>query len=150
MRAARPKSSSPSSVTAPPERCSSASRASSRASSILLRKATCPSGSSDLTGWVPFTPDAAHQGSDPRLAGSRLTIDLRALADNYRLLAARAAPARTAGVVKSDGYGLGAEQVGRALWNAGCRTFFVALPEEGVALRSVLPEAEIFVLNGLF
>lgn len=52
--------------------------------------------------------------------------------------------------MKADGYGLGAGQVGRALWHAGCRTFFVALPEEGVALRAVLPEAEVFVLNGLF
>lgn len=103
-----------------------------------------------MTGWLPFVPDAAHGGADPRLAGGRLTVDLAALADNYRQLARRAAPAGVAGVVKADAYGLGVEQAAPALWRAGCRTFFVALPEEGVALRAALPEAEIFVLNGLF
>ncbi|MFC6491247.1 alanine racemase, partial [Nitratireductor sp. GCM10026969] len=38
----------------------------------------------------------------------------------------------------------------RTLWAAGCRRFFVALPHEGLALRAVLPEAQIFVFNGLF
>jgi alanine racemase len=87
---------------------------------------------------------------DPRLAGGRLTIDLGALADNYRLLARQAAPARVAGIVKANAYGLGAEAVAPALWRAGCRTFFVALPAEGIALRSALPGAEIYILNGLF
>ncbi len=91
-----------------------------------------------------------HLGPDPRLAGGRLTVNLAALADNYRLLVAKAAPARVAGVVKADAYGLGAAQVGKALWGAGCRTFFVALPDEGIALRRALPDATIFVLNGLF
>ena len=103
-----------------------------------------------MPGWFPFTPDAAHEGADPRLCGGRLTIDLGALADNYRLLAARAAPAVVAGVLKADAYGLGAVRVARTLWATGCRTFFVALPEEGIALREALPEATIFVLNGVF
>ncbi len=103
-----------------------------------------------MSDWIPFTPDDAHRGADPRLAGGRLTIDLRALVDNYSLLAARAAPARVAGVVKADAYGLGAAEVGPALWNAGCRTFFVALPEEGIALRAALPDADIYILNGPF
>lgn len=103
-----------------------------------------------MAEWIPFHGDAAHAGVDPRLAGCRLTIDLDALTANYRLLCERAAPARVAGVVKADAYGLGAERVGRTLWEAGCRTFFVALPAEGVALRAALPEAEIYVLNGLF
>jgi len=103
-----------------------------------------------LSGWIPFEPDDGHLGADPRLAGGRLTIDLEALAANYRLLARRAAPARVAGVVKADAYGLGIRRVAPVLWREGCRTFFVALPEEGALLRQVLPNAEIFVLNGLF
>lgn len=77
-------------------------------------------------------------------------IDLDALAANYRLLAARSKPAEAAAVVKADAYGLGLEPVARALSAAGCRRFFVALPYEGVALRAVLPKADIFVFNGLF
>lgn len=103
-----------------------------------------------MSGWLPFAPDASHAGADPRLAGARLAIDLSALAENYRLLVRQAAPAKVAGVIKADAYGLGIEPVARALWRAGCRTFFVALPEEGIALRAVLRDAEIFVLNGLF
>lgn len=114
-------------------------------------KITCQSGMNDaMSTWKPFTPDATHDGIDPRLAGGRLTVDLDALVENYRLLQHQAAPARVAGVVKADAYGLGAARVGRALWRAGCRTFFVALPQEGIALRAALPEAEIFVLNGTF
>jgi alanine racemase len=95
---------------------------------------------------LPYDPP----NPDPRLAGSRLTVDLDALRHNYRVLSAQAGGARVAGVVKADAYGLGIEKVAPALWAEGCRVFFVALPEEGVALRRVLPEAWIFVLAGLF
>ncbi|MHB2265737.1 alanine racemase [Aliihoeflea sp. PC F10.4] len=89
-------------------------------------------------------------GPDPRLAGGRLSIDVAALAANYRLLAAKAHPARSAGVVKANAYGLGLDVVAPVLWAEGCRIFFVALPHEGIALRGLLPEAEIYVLAGLF
>lgn len=91
-----------------------------------------------------------------RTAGAVLTIDLDALAANWRLLAGRmrGAGAECAGVVKGDGYGLGIRPVARTLWAAGCRTFFVAQIDEGVALRAVLDEAgageaAVFVLCGL-
>src|SRR5690606_19315839 len=44
----------------------------------------------------------------------------------------------------------GAGPVVRALWKAGCRRFFVALPAEGLVVRQAAPEAEIFVFAGLF
>lgn len=90
-----------------------------------------------------------HKGADPRLAGGRLEIDLTAIVANWRDLAARSVPARCAAVVKADAYGLGAEQVVPALLDAGCGAFFVALPEEGVALRRIAPRAEIYILNGV-
>jgi alanine racemase len=43
---------------------------------------------------------------------------------------------------------LGAEHVARALSHASCDTFFVARAEEGVALRPIVPQARIFVLDG--
>ncbi len=78
-----------------------------------------------------------------------LTIDLPAIVANWRDLAARGAPGAVAGVVKADGYGLGAAEVGRALRAAGCRHFFVALLEEGIALRAAIgPGPMIGVLGG--
>ncbi|WP_010685008.1 alanine racemase [Methylobacterium mesophilicum] len=81
--------------------------------------------------------------------GARLTIDLGAIVANWRTLAARGAGAACAAVVKADAYGCGIGRVGPALWTAGCRTFFVAHLSEGVAARAALPEAAIYVLNGL-
>jgi alanine racemase len=89
-------------------------------------------------------------GVPAHLAGCRLTVDLDALKRNYGRLRQEAGGARVAGVVKADAYGLGIAAVGPALWEAGCRDFFVAMPAEGLAARKVLPEARIFVLAGLF
>ena len=79
-----------------------------------------------------------------------LTIDLDALAGNWRALDALSAPNVEAGVVvKADGYGLGVEPVAKALARAGARTFFVAIAEEGAAVRRALgPEPEICVFSG--
>lgn len=52
-------------------------------------------------------------------------------------------------VVKANAYGLGARPIATALYQAGCRHFFVAYPAEGAALRAVVPEAAIFVLQGI-
>lgn len=82
-------------------------------------------------------------------AGARLTIDLKALAANYRLLAARAGGAECAAVVKADAYGLGAGRIVPALVEAGARTFFVALPSEARKLRAVEGSATVYILNGL-
>ncbi|HSI42206.1 MAG TPA: alanine racemase [Xanthobacteraceae bacterium] len=83
-------------------------------------------------------------------AGGLLTIDLGALAGNFRTLAAGVAPAECAAVLKGDAYGTGLEHAAPALWNAGARTFFVAVLSEARRLRAVLPDAVIYVLNGLF
>ena len=79
-----------------------------------------------------------------------LTIDLGAIAANWRALdALSAATSETAAVVKADAYGCGASQVGPALVKAGARTFFVALPDEGVTLRKALgPNPTIYILAG--
>jgi alanine racemase len=90
--------------------------------------------------------------SDPAArAGAILDIDLAGIAANWRLLAPQVAPARCAAVVKANGYGLGAAPVARALVAAGCRMFFVATLDEGIALRHALGETpEIAVFNGPF
>ena len=79
-----------------------------------------------------------------------LTIDLRAVIANYRVLKQRLGRTACAAVLKADAYGLGAAQVAPALFEAGCRAFFVAQLEEGLALRPHLPDAaSIMVLHGL-
>ena len=87
-------------------------------------------------------------GSD--LAGGRLTIDLAALVANWRHLARLAGSAECGAVVKANAYGCGIERVVEALEHAGCKSFFVALPEEGLRARAIAPNARIFVLNGIF
>lgn len=82
--------------------------------------------------------------------GGRLTIDLGAIARNWRALDALSAKSLTAAVVKADAYGTGLVPAGMALFQAGARFFFVATPDEALALRDKLPEAHIFVLNGLY
>jgi len=90
-------------------------------------------------------------GAEPAEGGDRavLDIDLGALADNYRLLRNAAGGADCAAVVKADGYGLGLERVAATLRGAGARTFFVAHLEEGRRLRAAVPDAQVYVLNGM-
>ncbi|MCV6546617.1 MAG: alanine racemase [Cohaesibacter sp.] len=84
------------------------------------------------------------------ISGASLNINLAALQDNYTFLASKSSSAQCAAVIKADGYGIGLEQAATSLWDAGCRTFFVAVPQEGIRTRAVLEEATIYVLNGLF
>ena len=78
-----------------------------------------------------------------------LEIDLRAVVANWRALCARHPSGPVAGVVKADGYGLGAREVAAALHRAGCRHFFVAYLNEALAIRDVVPGAMLGVLSGL-
>jgi alanine racemase len=78
-----------------------------------------------------------------------ITIDLDALTANYRHCRDRVAPANCAAVVKADAYGLGIGRVARALLDAGCRQYFTATHGEGIVLRGLLPDAEIYVFEGV-
>ncbi|MBS8259145.1 alanine racemase [Roseibium polysiphoniae] len=85
------------------------------------------------------------------LAGGRLTIDRDAIAANWSLLKGLLKPGTTcAATIKADAYGTGATSTAERLWEAGCTTFFVALPEEGAFVRSALPDATVYILGGLF
>ena len=78
-------------------------------------------------------------------AAARLVVDPAALTENYRTLVSSTS-AEVAGVVKANGYGLGATDVACTLHAAGCRTFFTAFTREAVELRRVLGDVEVFVL----
>jgi alanine racemase len=81
-------------------------------------------------------------------SAGRLTVDLDALVRNYRRLKATAAPSICAAVVKADAYGLGIAPVVGCLSKDGCQHFFVATLAEGLQLRSLLENADIFVFSG--
>jgi alanine racemase len=85
-----------------------------------------------------------------RMATGTLTIDLDAIAANWRAMDHLSAPdVQTAAVVKADAYGLGVSRVVRALAQAGARRFFVAVAEEGAAVRQALGQGpQIAVLSG--
>jgi alanine racemase len=77
-----------------------------------------------------------------------LIVDLDAICANWHALDAQTG-CETAAVIKADAYGLGIAKVGPALAAAGARTFFVAVAEEGVALRRALgPGPVINVFSG--
>lgn len=84
------------------------------------------------------------------MATATLTIDLDAIAANWRALDRMTGPGvQTAAVVKADAYGLGVTRVVRALAATGARRFFVAAAEEGAAVRQALgPGPQIAVLSG--
>lgn len=106
-------------------------------------------------------------------AGAIVTVDLDAIAGNWRMLKARLAPGaqapssidpaasvapvhmserlsppgtECAAVVKADAYGLGATRVAPALHAAGCRSFFVVTLDEGLELAPMLPGCSVYVL----
>ena len=98
-----------------------------------------------MDGIARADADLAALGRD----GGLLTVDLGAVRANYRLLRDRVGAAECAGVVKADGYRLGAAAIMQALAREGCRNFFVAHLSEAVALRPALPGgARLIVLHG--
>ena len=102
---------------------------------------------------------ATHTASHPSAEGldaftppdarAVLRIDLDALRANWRKLNDAAGAAECASVIKADAYGLGIEQICRALIDEGCRTFFCATVDEGHRIRAVDPGVAIYILDGL-
>ncbi len=78
-----------------------------------------------------------------------LNISLAALKQNYQLLKNQAAPAECAATVKANAYGLGIDEIAPALYEAGCRNFYVATLGEAIHLRHLLPDVTIYVFHGV-
>jgi alanine racemase len=97
-----------------------------------------------LSGSGALSPDA-----DLAAATGVLTIDLDAIAANWRKLEKAGLPAECGAAVKADAYGCGIDPVVRTLVGVGCKTFFVATLDEARAARAAAPDAALYVLNGL-
>lgn len=79
-----------------------------------------------------------------------LTIDIAAIAANWRTVAAHANGAITSAVIKADAYGLDAARVGPELYRAGCRHFFFATLNEAVSVRPLLGDGvHCYLLGGV-
>ena len=85
----------------------------------------------------------------PDAATGVITVDLGQIARNWRALAGLVAPAECGAVVKANAYGLGAGRVIPALAEAGCKSFFIATPDEAFEARALAPNATIYALDGL-
>lgn len=117
---------------------------------MLTSTATTPTMPPTAAAPAAAPPVADVTAGPPTLeTGGVLTIDLAAIVNNWKALSRRVLPADCAAVVKADAYGCGIDTVASALATAGCRTFFVAHVAEAVAVRAVVPEAAIYVLNGI-
>ena len=78
-------------------------------------------------------------------------IDTSTLEENYRFLRTLAGPeTECLAIVKADAYGHGLALCGPAAVRAGARWLGVTSVEEGVALRTVCPDARILVMGGVF
>jgi alanine racemase len=78
---------------------------------------------------------------------SEITIDLGAVRANVRRLLAAVGDAEVWAVVKADGYGHGAVDVGRAALGAGASALCVATIPEALEVRAALPEARLLVMG---
>jgi alanine racemase len=78
---------------------------------------------------------------------SLVTIDLGAIRDNVRTLLGLLDGAELWAIVKADGYGHGAVDVGRAALEAGATALGVATVGEALELRSALPSARVLLLG---
>ena len=78
---------------------------------------------------------------------SQLTIDLGAIRRNARRLLGALEGAELWAVVKADGYGHGAVDVGGAALGAGATALCVATVPEGLALRTAYGDARVLVLG---
>ena len=78
-----------------------------------------------------------------------LYIDLEAVKKNYLILKEKVKPATCAATVKANAYGLDVGKISEALFEAGCRDFFVATLGEAVFLRKTITNANIYVFHGL-
>jgi len=78
---------------------------------------------------------------------SEFTIDLGAVRQNVARFRSVLGETQLWAVVKADGYGHGAADVGKAATEAGAAALCVGTMAEGLSLRRVLPEQRIIVLG---
>ncbi len=92
---------------------------------------------------------APRRDQIPAGATGFIAVDLSQIRANWQALARLVEPAECGAVVKANAYGVGAQRVIPALFEAGCRSFFVATLDEAAKARPLAPGSAIYVLDGL-
>ena len=77
-----------------------------------------------------------------------LKINLKNIEKNYYYLKKNAPNTIIAACVKANSYGLGNNEICKALYKKNCRDFFVATLEEALLLRRKYKYVNIYMLNG--
>ena len=78
-----------------------------------------------------------------------LQINLKNIENNYNYLKKNAPNTIIAACVKANSYGLGSNEICKALYKKNCRDFFVATLEEALLLRRKYKYVDIYMLNGV-
>ncbi len=90
----------------------------------------------------------------PLASQPRLSINKTAIVENWCSFCQLAPKSDIAAVVKSDAYGLGAPEISKALYQAGCRLFFCATVPECLSVLAALPQddqdLQVISLGGFF
>lgn len=91
--------------------------------------------------YLPPLPESGYEAI--------LTVNLDAVAANYRFFRDQAKGARVGAVLKANAYGLGALPVANTLVEEGCDLVFVATAKEAMEIRAEIQRpVEIYTLNG--
>ena len=78
-----------------------------------------------------------------------LHINLKNIEKNFNYLKKNAPNTIIAACVKANSYGLGSDEICKALYKKNCRNFFVATLEEALLLRKKYKYINIYMLNGV-
>jgi len=114
----------------------------------MLQTTRCQVDTLDIIRTEPVRPGAVPRRS-ASIAAAQMVIDLNAIRQNFLALRRLAPEAECAAVVKGDAYGHGMLAAADVLQQAGARTFYVAVPEDGQRLRRAGILGRIAVLGGL-
>ena len=88
--------------------------------------------------------------SDEIIRPTRLEIDLKILADNYKQIKNTVAPAMMMPILKANAYGHGLVRVAQLMQELNADYIGVAVLEEGILLREQGIKTPILVLGGIW
>lgn len=121
---------------------------------------TLPAETSLIHTTTPTDLAVPRIEANPDTIRPTLTVDVRAIQKNYRLLDKLSSPKCATGVVlKANAYGLDKTNIVPALWAAGARHFWVAYPQTALRIFELLRQhyglrqaqlAQIYILHGIW